>query len=178
MSDGNGTGRHRLVVGVDGSQASLAALRWALDEAARRAARLEAVIAWRPSATLGPPAGRPGPSGRTVEERASDAEEILDTTLASLPPRPEVEIERRVMHGTPHRVLLEAAAGADLLVIGGRSTRLAGKLPWSTGQQLVRETRCPVVVVPCEWAQAQERPAEGQAPASAAAGAAPGGLLP
>ena len=52
------------------------------------------------------------------------------------------------MHGSPHRVLAEAADGASMLVIGGRAGKLAGKLPWSAGRQVVHDASCPVVVPP------------------------------
>src|SRR3979490_3058475 len=61
---GQASERHRIVVGVDGSDASEAALLWAADEAQRRAARLDAVIAWRPTAAIAPPAGHPSASTR------------------------------------------------------------------------------------------------------------------
>jgi nucleotide-binding universal stress UspA family protein len=143
----SGSHRQRIVVGVDGSEPSAAALRWASDEALRRAALLEAVIAWRPTAAIAPPAGHPSASTRSVEERHSDAESILNLALREIDAG-TVEIERKVMRGTPHRVLQDAARGASMLVIGGRTGPLAGKLPWSTGRQVVHEARCPVVVVP------------------------------
>jgi len=136
-----------IVVGVDGSAAANAALRWAAEEAARRQGRLDAVIAWRPTATFGPPAGHPPASSRTLAEREEDAELMLEEALAQLAAN-GLQVERRVMRGSPHRVLMEAAEGASLLVIGGHSGKLAGKMPWSTGRQLVSEARCPVVVVP------------------------------
>ncbi|HXB15821.1 MAG TPA: universal stress protein [Solirubrobacteraceae bacterium] len=141
----------RIVVGVDGSPASAAALRWAAGEAARHSARLEAVIAWRPaSAALGSPAVHPPASSRTIEEREEDAEAVLEGVLGTVGDLSwdGLEVERRVMRGTPHRVLAEAATGASMLVIGGSSGRLAGKKPWSTGQHVVHDAHCPVVVVP------------------------------
>jgi nucleotide-binding universal stress UspA family protein len=143
------TEHQRIVVGVDGSQAAAEALRWAAAEAARHEAQLEAVIAWRPAGGLGPPAGSPPPSARTVEEREEDAETVLDGALRGIGREDGgLDVQRRVMRGTPHRVLVEAADGASMLVIGGRPGKLAGKKPWSTGQHVVREAHCPVVVVP------------------------------
>jgi nucleotide-binding universal stress UspA family protein len=171
--------RERIVVGVDGSEAADAALRWAAGEAARRAACLEAVIAWRPSPAIAPPAGHPGASTRNQHERREDAEAVLDGALTGIDTT-SVELERRAMRGSPHRVLLEAAEGASLLVIGGHAGKLAGKLPWSTGQQLVHEADCPVVVVP---PGAVERIGQSAAElprveASPGAGVAGGGVLP
>ena len=142
-------GRARIVVGVDGSPAALAALRWAAAEARRDALGVEAIIAWRPSAPLGPPAGQPPASSQTLQERGEDAERVLDVALGSVD-LGGVEVTRRVERGSPHRVLLSAAAEAEaeLLVIGGHGGRLSGRLPWSTGQQLIGVAACPVVVVP------------------------------
>ncbi len=145
--------RRRIVVGVDGSEPSQAALRWSLAEAEQRAARVEAVIAWRPSASVAPPAGRPSASTCTIQERHADAEAIVERELREAGPPGVVETQARVMRGSPYRVLLDAARGAELLVIGGSSGKLGGKLPWSTGQQLVREAMCPVVVVPARAAR-------------------------
>ena len=139
--------RARIVVGVDGSPAALAALRWAAAEARRDALGVDAVIAWRPSAPLAPPGGQPPASTQTLQERGEDAERVLDIALAAVD-LTGVEVTRRVERGSPHRVLLSAAADAEMLVIGGHAGRLAGRLPWSTGQQLIGVAACPVVVVP------------------------------
>src|SRR6185437_3601577 len=148
------TRQERIVVGVDGTPASAAALRWALREATRSDSQLEAVIAWRPVAALGPPAGHPPASASSsLEQREEDAEVVLEGALRDLP-RDGVGVGRRVMRGSPHRVLVEAADGASMLVIGGRSGKLAGKKLWSTGRQVVHDAHCPVVVVPAEGAAA------------------------
>jgi nucleotide-binding universal stress UspA family protein len=176
-----GMDRERIVVGVDGSEASRAALAWALDEARRRAARLDAVSAWRPTATIAPPAGHPSASTRSIAERRADAEELLDAELRALP-ADGVEVERRAMRGTPHRVLLEAAREATMVVVGGRSGLLAGKMPWSTGRQVVQDAACPVVVVPPQARPQERRPgavrSRSAQPPRARAGLAGGGQLP
>ena len=176
--------RQRIVVGVDGSGASTAALRWAAGEAERHAARLEAVIAWRPAAAISPPGGHAPASARTLQERRADAEAVLDVALTEVASS-GIEIERRVMRGSPHRVLLDAGDGATMLVIGGRSGKLSGKLPWSTGQQLISDARCPVVVVPPPRAQhvvglnaGPRRERSVQDSGAGAAGVARSGLLP
>ena len=56
------------------------------------------------------------------------------------------------MRGSPHRVLVEAADGASMLVIGGGSGSSRASKPWSTGRQVVHDAHCPVVVVPPEAA--------------------------
>jgi nucleotide-binding universal stress UspA family protein len=174
--------RQRIVVGVDGSSASTGALHWAAGEARRHGARLEVVIAWRPSAAVAaPPGGHPPASSRTLQEHRADAEAVLDIALGEISTS-GIEIDRRAMRGSPHRVLLEASDGADMLVIGGRSGKLAGKLPWSTGQQVLSDASCPVVVVPAAAARLAEQhdtePAGESRSAHASAGVVGGGVLP
>jgi nucleotide-binding universal stress UspA family protein len=137
-----------IVVGVDGSEASRSALRWALAEAELRRGEVEAVIAWRPALALAAPAARPAASGRSLEEQGKDAKARIEHVLAGEETAADVEVRCRATRGTANRVLLEASSNADLLVIGGRSGQLTGKLPWSTGRQLVGDAHCPVVVVP------------------------------
>ncbi len=177
----SGAQRERIVVGVDGSEASRAALAWAIDEARRRAACLEAVTAWRPTATIAPPAGHPSASTRSIAERRADAEELLDIELGAVA-SDGVEVERRAMRGTPHRVLLEAGREAAMVVVGGRSGLLAGRMPWSTGRQVVHDADCPVVVVPPQARPQQRAPGRARArseqPARTRSGLAGGGQLP
>ena len=106
------------------------------------------MIAWRPAMALAAPAARPAASGRSLEEQSEDAKARIEHVLDAEEATADVEVHCRATRGTANRVLLEASSAADLLVIGGRSGQLAGKLPWSTGRQLVSEAHCPVVVVP------------------------------
>jgi nucleotide-binding universal stress UspA family protein len=133
-----------LALGVDGSEGSLRALRWALQEARLRGTRLRAVLAWsyldQPPDTFDPAYGE------------DDARQQLDEALAKVAADANgVEIERVVVNDLPARALLDAGRDADLLVVGARGLGgFKGLLLGSVSQQVAQQARCPVVVVPGE----------------------------
>lgn len=138
----------RIVVGVDGSEGAITALRWALDEARLRGARVDALQAWE-YPYVGDLTGMAAyPIGRIELEQV--ARESLDRSLAAAGvPSTDVQVERIVVHGSAARVLLEAARGADLLVVGTRGHGgFSGLLLGSVSQQCAHHAPCPVVVVP------------------------------
>lgn len=128
----------RIVVGVDGSRGSGAALRWAAAEASRRDAALRIVSAWQgddPGTTW--QAGIPDPSAAA----AGRVQDALDGLVREhgCPQR----ISCVTPGGLPGRVLVEQAAGAELLVLGADP----GAGPGRTGSYCVSFARCPVVFV-------------------------------
>jgi nucleotide-binding universal stress UspA family protein len=136
-----------VVVGVDGSSESDAALRFAIGEARLRAARLRIVCAWEPSTSAYTgEAFAATPDAFLESER--HAEELLRAALAHVPAG-EVEAEAVAEEGSPSSVLLEQSAGADLLVVGSRGRGAAKRLLLgSVGHDLAHHTRCPLVIVP------------------------------
>src|SRR5215471_8767748 len=107
----------RIVVGLDGSEASQRALLWALDDARRRgAATVEAVHAWEPPVLVGGPVGTvppipvDGPYTDSARQLVTDALAGADTT--------GVSVEPVVVEGPPGAALCERATGAALLVLG------------------------------------------------------------
>lgn len=138
-----------IVVGVDGSDNSQHALRWAIDRARRTGGRIRAVHAWHiPYSAFGPgPLGAPSIPGDTLEQYS---EGLLDAALGTVEDEiGNVAVERVVVEGPAARVLLEEAAGADLLVVGSRGTGgFAGLLVGSATDQVATHAPCPVVVVP------------------------------
>lgn len=136
----------RIVVGVDGSEASLHALRWALHEARLRAARVVAVYVWLfPS--LGLRRGETPPSG--YEELRQSARDLLDEAVDAVAPDAEgVAVERVVVEGAPPEELAALADGAEMLVLGSRGLGgFAGLLLGSVSQQCAHHAPCPVVIV-------------------------------
>ncbi|GAA1227726.1 universal stress protein [Kitasatospora nipponensis] len=136
--------QRRIVVGVDGSPSSIDALRWAVDQARTRSAVVEAVTAWQ----------HPVSTGWTVpfeadEDLAAVMRKVLDDAIArTTDPQGQVEIRPRVVQGGTVSSLLEAARGAELLVVGSRGHGgFVGALLGSVSGHCVQHTPCPVVVV-------------------------------
>ena len=135
----------RIVVGVDGSDASLAALDWALAEGRRRGATVEVVHAYIPMGydTYLVPTIDP-----VVYRDAADA--VLDVAMehvATDAPGPTV-VRRLVMDGAGP-ALVELAKGADLLVVSGSGHgHLAELVLGSVSQYVLHHASCPVVLVP------------------------------
>jgi nucleotide-binding universal stress UspA family protein len=138
----------RIVVGVDGSEESRAALRWALAEARLRQAPLTAVHAWSdpivPSGDIAPPAPLAPP-----EILRAEAEELLESVVAAEAEDAEdVVVRRVVVEGAADEVLVEASRGADLLVVGSRGLGGIGSLLLgSVSRHCARHASCPVVIV-------------------------------
>lgn len=137
----------RIVVGIDGSENSKHALRWALDEARLRDASLRVVYAWTMPVYVGygvPPAAVINPA--SLAEAAS---ERVDKTVGEVIGEAEdVQIERKAVEGMAAQTLVEEADGADLLVVGSRGHGgFAGLLLGSVSQQCAHHAPCPVVIV-------------------------------
>ncbi|MGW2253622.1 universal stress protein [Kitasatospora sp. NPDC001660] len=134
----------RIVVGVDGSPPSRAAVRWAARLAGLTGAPLEAVTVWDFPCLYGerglvPPAL----DGFGPERRAA---EILDETLAACPTGPTVR--RHLAAGAPGPALVAAAEGAAALVVGNRGRHDPPGAPLGTvTQYCVHHAACTVVVV-------------------------------
>ncbi|MER7754812.1 universal stress protein [Kitasatospora sp. NPDC097643] len=132
----------RIVVGVDGSPPSHAALRWASRLAALTGGPLEAVAVWEFPGLDGPYGLVPPVlDGFGPERRAA---EILDETLARCP----LPVRRRLKAGPPGPCLVAAATGAALLVLGNRGRSTPPEAPLGTvAQYCLHHAPCPVVVV-------------------------------
>jgi nucleotide-binding universal stress UspA family protein len=141
MTD-NGT--KRIVVGVDGSTSSRDALRWAIGQAMLTGAVVEAVMAWHVPVTDGW-----APMFDLVEDLTKASERTLANTITEVAGDScPVTVEQRVIEGAPAQVLLSAARGADLLVVGSRGHGgVAGALLGSVSQYCVHHAPCPVVVI-------------------------------
>jgi nucleotide-binding universal stress UspA family protein len=137
-----------IVVGVDGSKCSHSALRFALNEARVRKAKLRIVVAWHvPLAAYG--AGWAPPPPTLAEDSKTAAEDVLAGALQEVKEEAGgVEIESVVREGQPANVLVEESAGAELLVIGSRGRGgFRELLLGSVSQQCAHHARCPVTIV-------------------------------
>ncbi|MCK4177161.1 universal stress protein [Aciditerrimonas ferrireducens] len=136
-----------VVVGVDGSPGSSAALRFAAEEARLRGAVLRVLRAW--TVPVGAYAPVPYPA-ELYAEVAPQTERLLRSQVAEvLGEEPGIPVDERVVEGPPAKVLVDEAGGAILLVVGSRGHGgFAGLLLGSTSAQVVHHAPCPVVVVP------------------------------
>ena len=137
----------RIVAGIDGSQSSASALRWAIRQAALTGATVDAVIAWHypDMAASGMVAGGLEPTDGFQESAAKIVNDAISSTLD---PASDVPVHARVAQGHAAQVLLDASAGADLLVVGSRGHGgFTEALLGSVSQHCVQHASCPVVVV-------------------------------
>jgi nucleotide-binding universal stress UspA family protein len=139
-----------IVVGVDHSPEAGEALRFAFEEAQLRRAKLRVVHAWLfgyISAT-GFESSFPVLGGERNDLRGAVVA-ALDATLRDVVREAgDVDIERRIVEGTPAAVLVEESRDADLLVVGSRGLGgFSGLLLGSVSQQCAHHAACPVVIV-------------------------------
>jgi nucleotide-binding universal stress UspA family protein len=141
-------GPRRVVVGVDGSEQAQRALRWAVDHAAATGASLEVIQAWHVPYIGADPYGGVLVLDPADFERV--AKEQLERALAAVDLAPVTAgVQRSTPCHQPAAALIDAAKGAELVVVGARGLGgFAGLLLGSTSSQLVHHAPCPVVVVP------------------------------
>ncbi|HVV20667.1 MAG TPA: universal stress protein [Pseudonocardiaceae bacterium] len=144
IRDDPGTGP--VVVGIDGSPASAAAVALAFEEASLRGADLVAVHTWSDHPWEAAYANVPVPidwdAVRTEEEQ------VLAERLAGWQEKyPDVSVRRDVAKDRPADHLLRVAASAQLLVVGSRGRGgFTGMVLGSTSQALVYHATCPLLV--------------------------------
>ncbi|MHB1876523.1 MAG: universal stress protein [Streptosporangiaceae bacterium] len=108
-------GQPAILVGVSGSSASLAALRWAAVEARRRDARLRVIQAWEPHPARAPYAAA---QAGDVPSAGTAAGQLAGLVRATIGDPAGAVIDVEVVAGPPERVLVDASADAGLLVLG------------------------------------------------------------
>lgn len=143
MAERSGSGL--IVVGVDGSDASVAALDWAVDEARMRGSRVLAITAFDiPWTIMIVPT-------YTETDYGRDAQAMLDQTMEKFrernPHLADVPLETRLLQRKPALALAEAAQDADLLVVGSHGYgALPGMHIGSVANYCVNHAACPVLV--------------------------------
>ncbi|MER5506541.1 universal stress protein [Streptomyces sp. NPDC002766] len=137
-----------VVVGVDGSEASVAALRWAGEQARALGTGVLAVHAWEPAAGLAPYApasGRP----TEAEQREAAAGLLAAAVRTAFGARVGTGVRAVLVEGPPARVLLRHARGAALLALGrGDHGRWDRPALGAVGRECLRHAPVPVVTVP------------------------------
>jgi nucleotide-binding universal stress UspA family protein len=133
----------RIVVGIDGSDASETVLRWARKQAKSTGGTVRVVFGWHVDDLV-----------RDVPMRVeADLDRAADSRVAELvaAAAPDVPTEQVVQEGAPVELLLREAKGADLLVLGSIGHRGTGAQPEGTVlSACLHRASCPVVVVPLE----------------------------
>ncbi len=137
----------RIAVGVDGSENSKQALRWAWSQARVHEASLEVVVAYEwPTPTMVSPwlADMTPRDRREVRDRVVEhVDELVHAVTRG------ADVARTVMNGPPAQMLLERARDVDLLVVGSRGHGgFKGLLLGSVSQRCLSHAPCPVAVVP------------------------------
>ena len=186
----------KIVVGVDGSDGSMRALKWAVAEARLRSAHLEVVCSYPPNSLAEPqfyPTEHAYPSplaaeypppltelgADVVEEREnvrlahhSNAERLIAHMLGALDEdTSDMSIERSaVSERNPAMALVERSDGADLVVVGNRGRGgFEALVLGSVSYATVHHATCPVVVVP-KAARGAKADKQGRSAHSSAAG--------
>jgi nucleotide-binding universal stress UspA family protein len=141
------SGQELVVVGVDGSPGSVAALAWAGRYAAASGAKVRALLAWHyPGAVGGPPIEKAPESIHAQTQHQEQA--TLDEAVAKACPGQESAVETSIGYGHATQVLIDASNEADLLVVGSKGHGAwAGTLLGSVSIHCVTGAFCPVVVV-------------------------------
>lgn len=134
----------RIVVGVDGSPASRHALRWAVAQAELTGATVEAINVLYLPVTDGW-----APTFDLIEQMTIAGDQMLtDAASETAKAHPTVEVAHRVIEGYPAAILLAAAEGAELLVLGSRGHGgFVGALLGSVSQHCAQHSECPVVII-------------------------------
>lgn len=135
----------QVVVGVDGSAGSKAALAFGFAEAADRQAELRAIYVFD-ATTLQTMASLPQADLHRLHVNAADT--LRRLVIAHAEHYPDVKICCEVLSGAPATTLTTAAVGAELLVLGSRGHGdVATLLLGSTSHTVLHNASCPVAVV-------------------------------
>jgi nucleotide-binding universal stress UspA family protein len=151
MSEQRNDTSQRIVVGVDGSPSSREGLRWAVRQAELTGASVEAITSWSSPAMVGmgtpftdADAGGGDDGGIKVA-----AQDMLRSAIAEAAGQsPGVAVKAEVGEGSTAQLLLDAAKGASMVVVGSRGHGgLTGTLLGSVGQTLSQHAPCPVLII-------------------------------
>jgi nucleotide-binding universal stress UspA family protein len=136
----------KIIVGIDGSEPSMRALAWAVEEAKLHKATLRVVHAW-----FDPLIGNyfASPTAAVVEAIEERGRILLEEAQATIDDgEGDLKVETLLVHGLGAATLLQEAEDADLLVVGSRGRGGFKELVLgSVSHQVTQHARCPVVVV-------------------------------
>jgi nucleotide-binding universal stress UspA family protein len=143
MADEAGSSERKIVAGIDGSDSSVLALRWAAHYAAALGARLDVVMAWEYPPSFGWAAIAP------EWNPADDVRQVLNETIhAVFGDHVPANVHLEVGQGGAAKVLLDACEGATMLVVGSRGHGgFTGLLLGSVSGNVAEHAPCPVLIV-------------------------------
>ncbi len=143
MTDGPGSDERKIVVGIDGSDSSVLALRWAAHYAALLPAKLQVVMAWEYPPSFGWTTIAPDWSP------ADDVRKVLaDSARAAFGDEWPAGMQLEGREGGAAKVLLDACEGATMLVVGSRGHGgFAGLLLGSVSANVAEHAPCPVLII-------------------------------
>jgi nucleotide-binding universal stress UspA family protein len=131
-----------IVVGVDGSPSSLAAVDWAVTEARLRNGKIRLVSAW-----YYPPLASEVGDGVIDDTFKNYAEQTLAEALGMVADQ-GIPVSGTVVENSPAIAMLDAARDANLVIVGSRGRGgFASLLLGSVSSQVVHHAHCPVLVV-------------------------------
>lgn len=152
----------RIVVGVDQSEGSVAALRWAYNEAKIRGATLDVVHAWTWPDPTDPV--RPRRAGWHALKRAASQRlsSVVDEHIGA---QPEIPVVTTLVNSDPAHALLADAVDAEMLVVGTRDQRPLDRLVHgSVSRHCVTHAPCPVAVIRAAGGPARSSGSGSEAP--------------
>jgi nucleotide-binding universal stress UspA family protein len=140
-----------LVVGIDGSDESATALRWAMEEAAKRELAVQLIYGLAipvVSDAYGMVMTRPD-----IDELAEYSQKLLEAAeTAARRCDPDVPVTSRLVNGPPAAVLLEASKRARGLVLGSRGLgAISGRMLGSVSVRVSAKACCPVYIIPSNF---------------------------
>jgi nucleotide-binding universal stress UspA family protein len=146
MNDVSGDRANEIVVAVDGSRPSLAALAWAVGQARSAGREICAVRVFDPTFLYSPPA----PAFESIAvARAEERDALERDVAAAVGAGPDVPIRTELIQGQPAIEIVRRCDGAAMLVLGSHGRgRVGSTLLGSVGAACVRKAACPVVVIP------------------------------
>jgi nucleotide-binding universal stress UspA family protein len=150
----------KIVVGVDGSETSKDALRWAIEEARLRDARVMALNAWQvppvaPDFGPLPGAAVPYELVEMLPRLEEAARRVVEDAVQEVAGGSDVEVDAVAVEGPPARSLVDAARDADLVVVGSRGHGgFKGLLLGSVSLHVAQHAPCPTVI--CRHREEQE----------------------
>ncbi|MFA3841624.1 universal stress protein [Streptomyces aureus] len=134
----------RIVVGVDGSPSSQAALRWAVRYAGLVSGKVEAVSAWEVPGM----ASWSAPAVDTDFDEAQAEQGLVEEVRAVLGKDGGSLVQERLVRGNAAEVLVDSAEGAEMLVVGSRGHGgFHRALLGSVSQQVAQHAPCPVTII-------------------------------